>query len=685
MRPFRSKPFVVLLSLALLLIALRCGKRADAPAAGAAAGGGDGGTGSNDVVTDATAPTASALPASLSTLTLSQSIQILFSESMETSSLSLGGTMASEASRTWSTTTHANDTLTISPVAAWTSGTGKTLTVNATDTSRNALSQMSLSYTISGNVMYVATTGNDANPGTSGSPFLTIQAAITAADAAYSVAEVRVMQGTYLSAATITLSRGISVYGGYKSGDWNTRDASVFTTTITDTRTVGGAILSPMAAVTLSGTGDDLVFDGFTINAGSGTYSAAFFSSTTYSYTFQNCILNGGSGSTRSMGAFFSSDIFSTAVFQNNTINPGTGGASAGIYAVGSQATFQNNTVNASTSATNYGMYFGNTTYFSVSGNTITGGSGTNSYGIYSNNTGGTFSNNTITGGSGSTASYGFYAIGGTGPYAVITGNNVNGGSGPNSYGIYEFTPGTVKNNRVHGGTGATAAYGIFANGYASVIYNNIVYGGNTSGNTYGITLFNPTQGSIRNNTVDGGSAGSGAGKISAAFYVNGASTMILQNNLLFTTSGNARYGIYIFSVSGGSPTATLQNNYFFDCPTSALYDPYAECTGNSDGDANNNTCNVTDTNSLGASTITWTASGNVGDHSSSTSPFTDLDGADNDISTMTENDWTLTGASSVNIRTGGLDGSGLSWDFTDDFASISRTANWSIGAYEKD
>lgn len=105
---------------------------------------GCGGGGGNS---DSTAPTAMTTPSSGNKLTLHETVVIQFSESMDTSSLALGGNMAADSDAgAWSTTTDTNDTLTISPGSHWKTGAG-TLTVDAKDLAGNSLSTINLSYT----------------------------------------------------------------------------------------------------------------------------------------------------------------------------------------------------------------------------------------------------------------------------------------------------------------------------------------------------------------------------------------------------------------------------------------------------------------------------------------------------------------------------------------------------------
>ncbi len=97
---------------------------------------------------DSTAPTATASPSS-GTISGTQAITIIFTETISQNSLTLGETMASEATTTWSNsqTKAVDDTLRISPSTTWTGGAG-TLTIDCTDAAGNALETLSLSFTI---------------------------------------------------------------------------------------------------------------------------------------------------------------------------------------------------------------------------------------------------------------------------------------------------------------------------------------------------------------------------------------------------------------------------------------------------------------------------------------------------------------------------------------------------------
>ena len=109
---------------------------------------GCGGGGSSGPAPDTTKPTAS-IDQTNDVLAKAAPIVITFSESMKTSSLQLGGALAAESDGgVWSTTNHDNDTLTITPTSTWTSGTGRNISVDATDLAGNAVDTVSASYLV---------------------------------------------------------------------------------------------------------------------------------------------------------------------------------------------------------------------------------------------------------------------------------------------------------------------------------------------------------------------------------------------------------------------------------------------------------------------------------------------------------------------------------------------------------
>jgi len=289
--------------------------------------------------------------------------------------------------------------------------------------------------------MYVSIgTGDDANPGTPDAPKATIKAGI---DAALVPAWVMVAEGIYNveyqlpSGTHVVLVEGISLYGGYAT-DWSIRDPATHATIVTDGSASGGSFPVPNrtveagAAITAA-----TVIDGFTLNGGGGIYSSALFVSG--APTIRNNTINGGSGSTLSIGVF---NAASSPAIRNNSIDGGTGGSgSNGILNSGGSAEISGNTVNGGGSVNSSHGIKNDSSSPTISGNTIHGGSASNvSYGIINSVSSPVIRNNAVHGGGGGVDSYGIYNGSSSSP--AIRNNTVNGGSGgANAYGIYNVTP----------------------------------------------------------------------------------------------------------------------------------------------------------------------------------------------------------------------------------------------------
>jgi hypothetical protein len=108
-----------------------------------------GGGGDNAILP---APTATVTPASPALINGSTSIVIAFDTSMNSSTLSIGGSLAAESDGgIWSDTVSTNDTLTISPATTWNDG-AQVLTVDVNSAAGTPLATLSLSYTVDANL-----------------------------------------------------------------------------------------------------------------------------------------------------------------------------------------------------------------------------------------------------------------------------------------------------------------------------------------------------------------------------------------------------------------------------------------------------------------------------------------------------------------------------------------------------
>lgn len=555
---------------------------------------------------------------------------------------------------------------------------------------------------------YVSTSGSDSNLGTAASPYLTISKALGQSG----VTRVNVAGGTYSTSSTLSTSNA-SIYGGYSS-DFNSRSITSNVTTITS---------SAAPALYVSGSA---VVDGFTINSTSTSSIGSAIQPTSGSPTISNNILTGQSG------ILISGSSFGTLTISDNTITGGSSSTAYGIYflSFNSGGTLQltNNTINGSTGtpSSSYGLYISSLIAgtsssritINVKGGTIDGKSATtNAFGIYgislsyvdlniinsatikavstsgasttcagiyltgTTNSTATVTNATILGGSGGTTNNSYGATGlywsNTSPSTntlTLTGSTVYGGSSGN--GIYAVAT-TVGNMTATGNT-------IFAGGNSSsslskgiadsstgtvLINNNIVYGGNGS-EAVGINPAGSITAKIYNNTIIAGTRSAQSNV--EGILVGGNATPDIQNNIIYVTNVSAtKY--CIAELATGADPSVIKNNTLFGCTTNSYF--------------NEGSANVTTIGNMEALSANY--SGNIILDPS----FTDVDGTDNDITTYSDNDLTLSNAVGNDVRYGGRD---LSATFTTDKAGTTRTttpdnatntghAGWSMGAFEKD
>jgi hypothetical protein len=145
--------------------------------------------------------------------------------------------------------------------------------------------------------------------------------------------------------------------------------------------------------------------------------------------------------------------------------------------------------------------------------------------------------------------------------------------------------------------------------------------------------------------------------------------------------SGGSSWGCCVQEdTNNGAHARAFENNDLYHPAAIVMYADYLNVTY----------ANVAALNSQGF------ASGNIDD----VPQFIDLDGTDNLVWTMGDNNWHLDGTSSVNLRQGGQNGAALGWGFTTDREGTPRTdllqgpndnptnenaGGWSMGAYERD
>jgi hypothetical protein len=314
-------------------------------------------------------------------------------------------------------------------------------------------------------IVYVrASDGDDANPGTRNLPKATIQAAIDIAAELLEVAEVHVAEGSYVVSfqenTHVKMKKGVSLYGGYSSADWDARDSEQYPTIIRDTSVSGEGGNRAVDC------GDSLtsatIIDGLTIQGGAGPISVAI-NCRSSSPTIQNNVLNGGNG-THSIGIFLSD---ASPIIKGNTIDAGDGNTSDGILNNNSAPTIQNNVIRGGTKSFSSGIYNTRSEPLIIN-NVIDGGSGSVVVGIHNTDVStAIIRNNTIYGGTANIGVLWTYGIIVENSSATIQSNTIDGGfaepiSGGISYGIqiFDAVP-TIENNIIFTSNG-NERYGVF-------------------------------------------------------------------------------------------------------------------------------------------------------------------------------------------------------------------------------
>ena len=379
-------------------------------------------------------------------------IVITFSESMDTDTLDLGGTLFAESDGgVWSEGEFPDDTLTISPDTVWTQGGNRTLTVDVDDLQTYPSADISLSYGVLNGVVYVHPNGSDDNYGTFDQPKATIQAAIDDAEAAYDGAEVWVAGGDYPIADRLLIVEDVSLQGGYSPTDWSGPDPDIHTTTVRDTRGTGSnEVITYLTDVTSS-----VALSGFDLRAGGGTASVVVF-------------CDGGSPS-----------------ITDNRIAIGNATTSYGIVAAnGSAAEIQNNVIEASLLETRQVGIAGDESDLVIFGNTISTAGARDFFGINLTSSSADIVGNFISGGVQTIQSQGVVLTEST----VLMRNNVidpgsiiNDSDPLDLYGVFAIQSDIVlQNNTITGGTGSSVNGEVMATalmlfqGGSSEIVNNI-------------------------------------------------------------------------------------------------------------------------------------------------------------------------------------------------------------------
>ena len=514
------------------------------------------------------------------------------------------------------------------------------------------------------NIIYVSSkAGDDSNRGMLSEPLETIQAGIGMAagyitDGLAETVDVYVAEGVYaINSGTgegIVLSNKVSLYGGYKE-DFSKRNADTYISEIIDLAESGEIVAAISGYETVT---ESCVIDGFTIRGGdtdtNGGWTFAIQAIGSFITIRNNRIFGGSSPVT---GLSVGVDVYNggTSVIENNFIH---GGTSQGLCVA----------VLASTNITT-----------TIRGNDIQAGNGGNCQGVTVLNGSAGIYNNVIDGGDGVQTDG--VKISGT-SVVTVESNTICGGDASDwARGVLIYSNNVnVRGNLITGGTSTGAITGISCQDIGWVIIrNNLVFGGEYIGSSTdydadGIMLHRAGA-MIYNNTVAGGLS-----DYNSAVRIQSESSASIENNILFSLASVTGFCVGESASNGDNVTSINNNNLYDYSGNTLLYRTF---------DTNNYDTGV-------AVNALEYASGNRDEDPA----FVDLDGPDDDITTMDDNDWHLTSATPVEVRQGGLDGIVEGWGFNTDLDGISRTdfadgpddgpsndgaAGWSMGAYEKD
>lgn len=378
-----------------------------------------------------------------------------------------------------------------------------------------------------GGTIYVKSTGNDFNDGSSWElAKQTVGASLTAAT---SGDEVWVAAGTYNE--RITLKAGVALYGGFAGTETALAQRSWQTNvTILDGQAGGAVVTSPSGATATT------QIDGFTLRNGTGT----------------------GSGSSRNGGGIYCRT--SSPTIRNNTITGNTARNGGGIYCRTSSPIITNNIISANVSSYDGGgIYCYDSSAPTISNNTISGNSATyHGGGIYCNYSSPAVSNNTISGNSANSDGGGIYCYFSSNPN--LSNNRISANSADYGGGIYcDSSSPVIDNNKISANIASFSGGGIYCfSSSAPTISNNLITSNNVSndnenGNGGGIACVSYSSPTIANNTVSENTTD----YVGGGLYVNSSSPTITNNIVAFNSTGIHK--------NDSSGTPVLRNNCVFN------------------------------------------------------------------------------------------------------------------------
>ena len=382
--------------------------------------------------------------------------------------------------------------------------------------------------------IYVSTTGNDTTgDGSPGNPYQTIQNGITQA-AANGLHAVFVEAGTYTISAEILLLEGISLYGGFRPGDWNDRNVTPVA------RDTGSPYRTEIISTALRAIRGDVPISSATV--------------------IEGFVIMGQT-------AFYNVNSSNPKITNNTIIGTGIGN-SYGIHNLNSSPNIQFNIIlGASNIAVNaYGIYNATGATPTITANTIYGSLMTSSdttNGVCNTNasTDPIIAGNTIYGGPAANTSRGIYNTNGAEP--VIIGNRIASDSATASYAIHneECIDVVLNGNDIFSGNGSASSVGVYCINSPIWILNNVVRagGGATTDYSFGIRLAANSDASIFNNTIDGGDAAIE----SFGIHIFNAAPRISNNIIFISGSAPLRIGIPEGTAAGSDPALLANNNIY--------------------------------------------------------------------------------------------------------------------------
>jgi hypothetical protein len=295
--------------------------------------------------------------------------------------------------------------------------------------------------------LFVSPLGSNSNTGTSDSPFLTVDHAITVANAMAPIAIV-IAEGDYSTTGLSLTVDGVSLYGGFDA-NWSSDDFENSRARIKDSSTSGGdnCCANNVKAAILFGSAitNATVIQGLDISGSteSGMSFPAAIDTGDGSPVIRYCIIRGGYGTYRSNGILLGNTAtLSSPRITSTQILGGSAPGSTAIRLRGNCAAVITGCFifGGTGTTTNTGIFMGNSPSASfIYNNVIACGytsSAANSYGIESQYANNFISNNTILAGSFSGDAAGICTSYTSKPY--INNNIFYLTAGASRYGIYE-------------------------------------------------------------------------------------------------------------------------------------------------------------------------------------------------------------------------------------------------------